>query len=363
VAVTSPTRAQTLPWSWYWDPEVLRREERLFTTSWQYVGPLEKAAEPGQFFTARCGPVPVVVVRDETGVVRGFVNVCRHRGTLVASGEGRCGATLQCPYHAWTYGLDGSLRSAPRSGREEGFDASQLGLLPVEVGSWGPFVFANASLGAPPLSETLGDLPGMLAEAGVDVERLRFRRRSSYQLAANWKIAVENYLECYHCPVAHPGFTAVMEVAPERYQLSEAPTFVSHLAPARQRPLHTPYPLEGPVGVGSFHLVWPNLKVNVNPGQPNLSIGPLLPEGPEHCAGFLYYFFAETVDDDWVESFIAFDDQVGAEDRSLVEAVQQGMRCGVLDEGRLLLDSEWLIAAFQAYVRRECGDRAGPGSP
>ncbi|HJS49796.1 MAG TPA: Rieske (2Fe-2S) protein, partial [Gaiellaceae bacterium] len=111
----------TLPATWYSDPNVHALErQRIFASAWQYAGPLEWVAERGCFFAAQVGHVPVAIVRGKDGALRGFVNVCRHRGHLVVSGEG-CRETLQCPYHAWTYDLDGTLRKAPRSEREPGF--------------------------------------------------------------------------------------------------------------------------------------------------------------------------------------------------------------------------------------------------
>jgi choline monooxygenase len=152
---------QTLPYAWYTDPEILKRErERIFRPAWQYIGHTGQLAQPG-YFAAEVGRTPVVVTRDRDGIVRGFVNVCRHRGFALAEGEGSR-ETLQCPYHAWTYGLDGSLRSAPRSEREESFDPCGLGLRPVLVDTWGPFVFVNADLDAAPLAEALGALPELI---------------------------------------------------------------------------------------------------------------------------------------------------------------------------------------------------------
>ncbi len=134
----------TLPWSWYVDPEILRREqERIFRSAWQYAGHLGQLPEPGTFFTGRAGRLPVVVTRARDGELRAFLNVCRHRGFPLADGEGRR-ETLQCPYHAWTYGLDGSLRAAPRSDEEPDFPKEELGLCAIAVGTWGPFVFVNA---------------------------------------------------------------------------------------------------------------------------------------------------------------------------------------------------------------------------
>ncbi|MBA2331952.1 MAG: Rieske (2Fe-2S) protein, partial [Actinobacteria bacterium] len=151
--------ARTIPFDWYDDPAVLRLErEQIFHRAWQYAGRSDQVAEPGSFFTCDAGEIPIVVVRDKDGTLRAFLNVCRHRGSLVCEGEGRR-ETLQCPYHAWTYALDGSLRAAPRADREAGFDRSELGLLPVQVDVWGPFVFVNPDPAAAPLAETLGELP------------------------------------------------------------------------------------------------------------------------------------------------------------------------------------------------------------
>src|SRR5215204_4615618 len=150
---------RTLPFDWYSDPAVLRLErERIFRRSWQYAGRADQVAERASFFTCDAADVPIVVVRDRASVLRAFVNVCRHRGSLVCEGEGRR-ETLQCPYHAWTYGLDGSLHAAPRSEREPGFDRDALGLVPISVAAWGPFVFVNPDAEASPLAEVLGDLP------------------------------------------------------------------------------------------------------------------------------------------------------------------------------------------------------------
>jgi len=330
---------RTLPYRWYTDADVLARErERLFAPAWQYAGHGGELAEPGSYITSRSGPIPLVVVRDRAGELRAFVNVCRHRGAEVVSGAGRC-TTLQCHYHAWTYGLDGALRAAPRSTDDPSFDRSTLGLRGAQVDTWGPFVFACADLDAAPLAETLGALPDIARSRGLDLDRLAFHHRVHYGVDANWKVAVENYLECYHCAVAHPSFSEVVDVRADAYELAAHATFASHFAPARNGD-----------GAGQFHLVWPSLKVNVMPGPPNLSIGPLAPVSPGRTEGFLDYFFAPDADPAWIEEFLALDDQVGAEDTVLVESVQRGMASGVFEEGRLLLPSEELIASFQAWV-------------
>ncbi len=146
----------TVPWDWYTDPAILRLEQdRIFRSSWQYVGHANEIAEPGSFRATRAGHVPVVLVRDEEGVLRAFLNVCRHRGSLVCEGSGRR-TTLQCPYHAWTYGLDGRLVAAPRSDREGGIESDRLGLVSLRLEQWGPFLFVNADPEGPALSRRAG---------------------------------------------------------------------------------------------------------------------------------------------------------------------------------------------------------------
>ena len=328
----------TTPWSWYRDPAVLEREEEaIFRRTWQYVGVLgEHNVVPGW-----AGRIPVVVVRDEQGVERAFVNVCRHRGSIVVE-ETSDRKTLQCAYHAWTYALDGSLRSAPRG--EELDDRSDLSLVGIRLGAWGPFRFVNLDGEAPPLGDVLGEVPAMLASGGIDVDDLAFHHRVDWEVGANWKIAAENFLECYHCAVAHPGFSSVVETSPDRYRLESRPWHLSQFGQLKE-------PGGAPLPEGQFHLIWPNTGINVFPGRPNLSIGPILPLAPDRTRRILDYFFSPGEDSGWIEEFLEFDDQVGTEDARLVESVQRGAGSGAIQEGRLLPESEQLVAAFQARLR------------
>jgi phenylpropionate dioxygenase-like ring-hydroxylating dioxygenase large terminal subunit len=334
----------TLPWTWYADPEILRREgERIFARAWQYVGHSGRIADGGSFFGAVAGEIPVVVTRARDGVLRAFLNVCRHRGHVVATGSGRR-ETLQCPYHAWTYGLDGALRAAPRSDREPGFDFTALGLQEIRVDTWGPFVFVNPDVNAAPLAEALGDVPARVAEI-IDVDTLEFRFRAEYEVEANWKIACENFLECYHCAVAHPGFSAAVDVSSDTYRLESSGLTSSQLGPLREN--GDSFLAGGEIPHSQFHFVWPNFGINIFPGRTNLSCGAILPLGPERTGRFLDYFFAPDVDQAWIDELIAFDTQVGNEDTQLVQGVQRGVRSGLLTEGRILTESEQLVAHFQ----------------
>jgi choline monooxygenase len=347
-------RGATLPAEWYSDPEIHRLErERIFARAWQCVGGAGEVAEAGSYAALQAGHLPIVAVRDGEGELRAFVNVCRHRGHLVVEGCGRR-ETLQCPYHAWTYGLDGSLRRAPRSEREPGFDPAQLSLVPVQVETWGPLLFVNPDLDAAPLADALGDLPALITESGLDVDALRFRERREWEVAADWKVGIENYLECYHCQIAHPGFSKVIDVDPDAYRLRARGLLASQFGPVRGSAVDgrgsPPYVPEGPVGQGQYHHLWPNLTLNVGPGPPNLSIDVWWPVGPGRTAGFTDSYFGEDVPDEVARELMAFSAQVGREDDALVESVQRGLGSAAIPHGRLLLSSEHLIQHFQRLV-------------
>jgi phenylpropionate dioxygenase-like ring-hydroxylating dioxygenase large terminal subunit len=341
--------SRTIPWDWYIDPSVARLEqERIFRRTWQYAGHTGALSEAGSFVATRAGAVPILLVRDRENELRGFVNVCRHRGSLLCDGAGKR-ETIQCAYHAWTYDLDGSLRSAPRADTEPGFDRSELGLLPISVGTWGPFVFVNPDPAGVTLEEHLGDLPRLIAEGGVDVDALVFNRRAESDYEANWKVCVENFLECYHCAVAHPSFSKAIDVAPGAYSLEEHATFASQYGPPKDGGGGI-YDAVGEVDRGQFHLLFPATTINVMPGRGNLSIGPVVPLAAERTYRFLDYFFLPETDEQWIADYLELDNQVGAEDRELVERVQLGMRSGMIAEGALLPESERLIAHFERLL-------------
>ena len=153
-----------------------------------------------------------MVVRDIDGSLRAHANVCRHRGSevvLACSGNRK---TLQCHYHGWTYNLDGRLRSAPRANEQAGFQKDSLSLVGFAVESWGPLIFVNPDTTPGPLQDHIGELSAIFERAGVDVNRLKLHRQDLFEQVANWKIVVENFCECYHCPIAHPQFSQLIDV-------------------------------------------------------------------------------------------------------------------------------------------------------
>lgn len=341
----------TLPASWYSDTAVAERErELIFARSWQYGGPAEHVAKPGSYMATQAGHIPLVVTRSRDGELRAFVNVCRHRAYLIARDHG-CRETLQCPYHAWTYDLDGSLKRVPRSEREEGFNPADFSLLPASVDTWGPFLFVNPDPDAAPLTETLGALPDIVTGSGLDLSTLRLYSEGEWPIEANWKIALENYLECYHCPAAHPGFSKVINVDPDAYALSVSPTFSSQIGPVRAAALNgtnrAPYVPVGEIASSQYHFLWPNTTVNIVPGPQNISLERWLPDGTGRTIEMTDYWFGADVPPEIVQEVIEFDTQVSQEDTDLVVTVQAGVNSGTVPQGRLMRESEQLIADFQ----------------
>jgi phenylpropionate dioxygenase-like ring-hydroxylating dioxygenase large terminal subunit len=188
----------------YGDPDIFRRDvDRLLGRHWLCAGHASQAAQPGDYFLFELANESVIVVRGEDRVLRGFANVCRHRGSRICSAQSGHAKFLICPYHAWTYGLDGTLRAARHMAAD--FDAASYGLKPVHLRVIEGLVFV--SLAAAPLAlghveETLRDCFGPYGWADA-----RVAHRARYQIAANWKLAVENYLECYHCSPSHPEYS------------------------------------------------------------------------------------------------------------------------------------------------------------
>ena len=350
-------RGESLPASWYTDQSLVDEElSRIFHKTWQYVGHNSRLQNIGDYLTATLGAMPVVIVRNQLGL-QGFVNVCRHRRHEVMSGCGHA-KVLQCPYHAWTYDLTGSLTAAPRCDRESDFDLRDYSLIPVRVESLGPFVFANADTNASALHAIFSPVLETIERTGIHLDSLQLHSRDEWQSQSNWKVVIENYLECYHCPVAHKSFSAAINVDSDKYRLEASDWILTQIAEPRSPASgaqEAGYRFDGAIREAQYHLLWPNCTVNINPGFPNLSIDLTLPDGPDRCRGFTEQYFAPGVDDKWARDLIAFNNEVGAEDDALTSSVQRGLIGGVPATGRFLPASERLIVHFQKLLLRQLG--------
>ena len=355
-------RAATLPAAHYLEPGYLELEkERIFGRTWQLVARTDDLQRVGDFVPVTVLDEPIVITRGLEGELRAFYNVCRHRAGQVALTKGNR-KSLQCRYHGWTYGLDGCLRAAPEMEGTEGFDKADFGLVPVRVEAWGPFVFVNLSDDAPPLLEVLGAIPAEVAAAGYDVERMRLVERREYVVEANWKVYVDNYLEGYHLPIAHPQLYRELDY--DSYRVEEFRYYSKQHAPIRElRPgeeigvdrrfLRQP----GAEDSALYYWLFPSTMFNIY--QDNMSSNVILPMGVDRTLTIFEWFFAEPGTGPGWESMqqtIAFSDEIQQEDIVICEQVQRGLRSRAYDSGRFSAKRENGVYHFQNLVREFLGE-------
>jgi choline monooxygenase len=264
-----------LPARLYRDPEVLELErKRIFERTWQLAAHVSQLPKPGTYVTAKAGTQPVLVLRDEEGVLRAFRNVCRHRGSRLLAGSGECGKAIRCLYHGWTYRTDGELIGVPEARTIPGLDKSELGLFPVRVETLCGLVFVNLDPHATPLAEQVVGLPERMAP--YEIERLEPHTPYDGTQPANWKIAADNYLEGYHVPIAHPGLMRLLDY--KHYDVEVHANWVWFEAPLRDKPsgnrmerlyqrLVSPMPGlgEGDRRVWRFIFIYPNTAIDLYP--------------------------------------------------------------------------------------------------
>jgi choline monooxygenase len=338
----SLARGRTLPAPAYTDPGFLKLEQlHVFRRSWQLFGSNEALASKGDYATGDVAGIPVVVVRDEDSRLRGFVNVCRHRAHIVASGAGTK-TSFQCPYHAWTYSLDGTLRAAPRSERQPGFDTADYPLVPIAVAEWGPLVFVNVDPSAEPFDDAMGEMLAMVRARGADLAGLSCRFKEQWTFACNWKVFYDNAAECYHCPTVHPGFMNTYLVGEDEYRLEYHDGFVEHTSPHKRD--------GSDASDWKMLQVWPNWSVGSG-SDGTVLIWNTVATDPGHTQLNTFYCAPGTVSDESIHADADWWRQIVAgEDRVVCEAVQRGLESGAVRTGPLLLSSEHVIQNFQRHL-------------
>jgi choline monooxygenase len=351
------SRAATLTATDYLDPSLFEREkDRIFGRTWQLVGRLGDLERPGDFVPVTILDEPIVLLRDLEGRLRGFYNVCRHRAGQVALTRGNR-KSLQCQYHGWTYGLDGALRAAPEMDDADEFSKADFGLKPVRVESWGPFVFVNLDPEAPPLLEVMGAIPAEVAGAGYDIGRMGLVERRDYVVECNWKVYVDNYLEGYHIPIAHPALFKELDY--DAYSVETFGHYSKQLAPVRELKAGEEHGRDrrfvcSPDGEGEalYYWVFPNVMFNIYPD--NMSMNLVLPLGVDRTLTIFEWCFAQPGTGEGWESMqqaIAFSDQIQQEDIVLCEQVERGLRSRSHQAGRLSPRRENGVYHFQSLVR------------
>ncbi len=312
--------------------------EQVFWRSWQFLCHEERLREPGSYFTADVQGRSTVAVRGEDGMLRAFYNACQHRGHEVLAGAGTT-RSIVCPYHAWVYHLDGRLERARRCELIENFDPADVRLAEIRVESFCSLVFVNLDPDAASLAGQTGTLADEVRSYAPDLASLTFAHRLTYRIEANWKAVVDNFLECYHCPVAHRDFVTLVEM--DTYRVATHGIWSSHMAKAG-RGANKAYAVDdATVTDHAVWYLWPNTTLMRYPGRGNFMVWRFVPVGPEETYEEFDFFFETAEPTDSEREAIRFIDEVlQPEDIGLVESVQRGMRTPAFRQGRYMIDPD-----------------------
>ncbi|MDE0495233.1 MAG: ring-hydroxylating oxygenase subunit alpha [Acidimicrobiaceae bacterium] len=332
-----PTRSMSLHADAYVEPRWHEIEQsEVFARSWQWVGHVESLRDPGSYVTMDIAGMPVALVRGHDGELRAFYNVCQHRAHELLSGSGRTDSIV-CGYHGWTYELTGRLSRARRTADVAGFDPSSICLSEVQAEEFGGFVYVNLDPAAAPLAEQSGGLGAEIARWAPDVADLTHVRRFHYDIASNWKNVVDNFLECYHCHVAHPDFVTLVEM--DTYRVTTHGIYSSHMARAGYSANSAYDTSESAVKDLAVWWLWPNTCLMRYPGRGNFSVMQMVPAGPERTLETIdFYLETDELTETDEESIRYIDEVLQPEDIGIVESVQRGMRTPAFTQGRIVCD-------------------------
>ena len=359
--------AQTLASKYYTDPAILAIEkDRIFRRTWQLAGTLNQAcgevngskltiSDPETFFTADVAGEPIVVVHDKQGTLRAFSNVCRHRAGPIALGSG-CKNVLRCGYHGWTYTLDGRLIGTPDVDGVEFFDRSNMGMFPLRLETWEQFIFVNFDPNTMPLSTYLGKIPEQAS--GFPITGLQPAERRDYMIECNWKVYVDNYLEGYHIPIAHPGLMREIDYA--QYRTDTYRFHSQQFAPIRamkqEDTIERLYAPDTGIGEALYFWVFPNLMLNIYPD--NVQTNLIVPLSHEKTLTIFEWFFHDAASEknrERIKRSIAFSEEVQKEDIALCEHVQRGLRSATYDRGRYSVKRENGVHHFHTLLAEFLG--------
>ncbi|MEE8144900.1 MAG: aromatic ring-hydroxylating dioxygenase subunit alpha [Kiloniellales bacterium] len=357
-----PARSHTLPGRFYYDPGIFADETAaIFHRSWQYAGHVSQLPEPGDYAVREIGDESVILLRDAAGELRGFYNVCQHRGHRLLEGEGHLEKIITCPYHAWAYDLSGALRTARGSERVHDFDKAKVCLKPVRVEALCGFLYFNLDPEAPPLAEQSGRFEQAFRSFWAAPENLTLAYRKEIDVKANWKNIIENYSECYHCPIAHKSL-ATTAFDMDSYRIEVHPFYHQHTSRDAGDGQGYEYEADsGPRGheFGGWYL-WPNVCFEFYPGG-RLTVLHNLPLAPERTLQLIEWYLPEAAPTAIEREIIAFVDEVRLEDIPIVESVQRGLHSRGYGQGRFIVDeqnpslSEHAVHAFQGKVLAALG--------
>lgn len=326
----------TLPSRYYTDPAIHELEqERIFRRAWTYVGHVGELAAPGSYLTDTLAGQPVLVVRDREGTLRAYYNVCRHRGHLLLKGCGQLKAGITCPYHAWTYGLDGALKAARLTETVADFDKARFSLRPLRLEVVAGLIFLNLDAEAGPLAAGAAGFEETLLGHLPELQTFTPKARIHFDIKANWKVCVDNFSEAYHIPVAHPELSRLHGGQPKASRTGERFAFYRNVG----RSSYQGFPVQPDEPYVSWTL-WPHHCMLSLPGSRHLIMLRMAPEGPRRClerADILAPPGESSPNLEHVQSLFA--ERFNREDIAIVESVQLGLESLGYDQGRYVVDA------------------------
>jgi len=351
------SHATALPAGFYTDPAMAALDRRaVFDRGWQLLAHVCQLRDPGDHVVADFAGLPVIAVRGGDGEIRVFHNVCRHRAGPIAQCDGLAAKSLRCRYHGWTYGLDGVLRSAPEMAGAQDFKVDDVHLPRLAVRLWQGLVFA--AVDDVQAADFNAFVAGIDARLGADrgLEHYGHHHRIGYDVACNWKVYVDNYLEGYHVPHIHPGLNKLLDY---RSYITETAQWHSF----QFSPLESGESLYGD-GDALYYWLWPNTMLNILPGR--LQTNRIIPLAVDRCRVEFDFYYASIQggDDDSGaarakrEADLAFSDVVQHEDLGICEDVQRGLASGSYVAGRLNPLRESAVHHFQELLRRAYREHA-----
>jgi len=332
-------RAWTIPAPWYFDQRIAELEQQsVFGRTWQAVGRTDQVQKKGDFFTTGLAGEPLVVSRGEDDVLRAFYNVCRHHAATVVTEAQGSAKQFRCPYHGWTYGIDGRLKGMVEFEGVCNFDRAKNGLVPVKVDTWEKFVFVNLDGPVSPLHDFLGKVSGIVAPLQLS-KRMKFFDQRVYTLNCNWKVYVDNYLDGgYHVPHAHKGLSSVIEYTKYTIENFER-------ACLQSSPLSSGKKSETGVAATrqgrAFYLwIYPNFMINAYEGVMDTNL--VLPLAVDKCAVVFDYYFADISKQRLKHNreSIKVSEKVQDEDMAICDSVQRGLASRAYVAGRLSMRRE-----------------------
>ncbi len=357
-----PSVSYTMPARFYVSPEIYELEkEAIFYKTWHYAGHISQASEPRSYFTTSIHDQNFFVARGQDDKVRAFYNVCAHRGHELLQGAGRKNV-ITCPYHAWAFDFEGNLVAARNSENVAGFNKCEFSLKEVRLEVFCGMVMINLDPDAKPFAEQYDGLEDEIKQYMPSVDSLEFARRDTFDIACNWKVLVDNFLECYHCAPAHKDFVDLVDM--NSYRTITHKLYSSQCAAAPRTTNAKAFSFEpGDVDFGyAGFFVWPNMTLWIYPGESNFSVLQMNPAEPARTIEYQDWFTpGGKLSPQLAEAVTYQKDVLQPEDIGLCESVQRGLGSKAYNQGRFIVDhgktelSEHAVHHFQSMVVEALG--------